>query len=258
MYVCSYFILCTFERVVCTNSMLFCVSWNSLHVCTQSGKTMEWFCTCNNNYRVAREPFDLSLYKAASSPKSCTLSQFRNHCKMMLFILLNALGSVTGAPPAPPQAVPVTFNSTQSSFMVLQQAPAKSAVYGVVGTPSTTALSPTITVTVQDTASGGASYIVQASITNNGTEWKALLNPSSGPGGDFTITATCTGCANSTAAVLEHVTFGDVWYCAGQSNMWLPMGYTFSRNTTVDAINSGKYSNIRLMAGNSQSATTFP
>ena len=40
--------------------------------------------------------------------------------------------------------------------------------------------------------------------------------------------------------------------------MWLPLFHTFSRNYTVGNITAGKYSNIRLMAGNSQSATTFP
>ena len=36
--------------------------------------------------------------------------------------------------------------------------------------------------------------------------------------------------------------------------MWLPVQKTYSRNETVAAIQSGKYTNIRLMAGNSGTA----
>ena len=48
-------------------------------------------------------------------------------------------------------------------------------------------------------------------------------------------------------ATLAHATFGDMWYCTGQSNMWLPVQHTFSRNESVTAIAKGKYSNIRGM-----------
>ena len=67
--------------------------------------------------------------------------------------------------------------------------------------------------------------------------WKAMLqaHPS---GGNYSVEATCTGCANSTAAVLQDVTFGDVWICSGQSNAWLPMKYTVTRNRTYDAIDN--------------------
>ena len=59
-------------------------------------------------------------------------------------------------------------------------------------------------------------------------------------------------CTNSTPAVLEHVVFGDVWYCGGQSNMALPMRHSLTRNATAAAIRMGKYSNIRIqgMEGN--------
>ena len=83
--------------------------------------------------------------------------------------------------------------------------------------------------------------------------WKALLHPTTA-GGDYTITATCHGCVSNTTATLSHVTFGDFWYCSGQSNMWLPVQYTFSRNKTVAAIKAGKFRNIRGMF--SPSATT--
>ena len=84
--------------------------------------------------------------------------------------------------------------------------------------------------------------------------WKAYLNPTAA-GGDYTITANCTGCGGDPkywGASITNVTFGDVWHCSGQSNMWLPLGNTFHRNDTMDAIlKEGKYANMRGMIGNS-------
>ena len=42
--------------------------------------------------------------------------------------------------------------------------------------------------------------------------WKAMLQPHAN-GGNVSISATCTGCANTTAATISDVTFGDVWVC---------------------------------------------
>lgn len=44
----------------------------------------------------------------------------------------------------------------------------------------------------------------------DGGMWKACIPPKP-PGGDYSIAVTCSGCINSTAAIIEHVTFGDVW-----------------------------------------------
>ena len=51
--------------------------------------------------------------------------------------------------------------------------------------------------------------------------WKALLPPQAA-GGDYTLTATCGDCIAGAApsAALEHVTFGSVFYCSGQSVRW--------------------------------------
>jgi hypothetical protein len=97
--------------------------------------------------------------------------------------------------------------------MVLQQQPAKACVYGALGTNGTAA---SIHVAVTGGGATPASYNVEAQVTADGGEWKACLQPTVA-GGDFTITATCTGCANATAAVLDHVTFGDVWYVLTQA-----------------------------------------
>ena len=41
--------------------------------------------------------------------------------------------------------------------------------------------------------------------------WTAHFPPQP-EGGDYQVTVTCTsGCVNTTAAVIEHVVFGDVW-----------------------------------------------
>ena len=121
------------------------------------------------------------------------------------------------------------------SHMVLQQSPAMAAVYGIVGSTRTSSDAPRIVVTVTATPSTdrttrGHPYTVNATIT--GTTWKALLHPTEA-GGNYSITAACTaGCRGS--ATIVDVTFGDVYYCAGQSNMALPLLHTFHRNISRD------------------------
>ena len=44
---------------------------------------------------------------------------------------------------------------------------------------------------------------------------------------------------------------GTAGVCSGQSNMWLPVANSFSRNKTVAAVKAGKFANVRLMAGSS-------
>ena len=65
-------------------------------------------------------------------------------------------------------------------------------------------------------------------------------------GGDYNVSARCEGCTVPGEATLEHVTFGDVWYCGGQSNMALKMLHTFSRNVSRDKVLAGAYANIRI------------
>lgn len=117
--------------------------------------------------------------------------------------------------------------------MVLQQAPAKSAVYGMVmGHPSA------VKVTVTDETTG-TSYDVPAEFNTThqpwGPEfvggeagynskgayvngpyltWKAFLKPAPA-GGNFTISAVCTGCTEDGSFSninITNVTMGDVWY----------------------------------------------
>ena len=86
--------------------------------------------------------------------------------------------------------------------------------------------------------------------------WKALLPPTAATKGgaapmEYTITAECSGCTANATQVLSGVVFGDMWYCSGQSNMWLPMDHSLSRNETVAGIKAGNFSNVRGMFGGS-------
>jgi hypothetical protein len=153
-------------------------------------------------------------------------------------------------PPPPPTPAGIAFDPAFGSTMVLQQAPAKACVTGTLGGGSSAKVA---------ISGGGAGdsrllgYEVSAVTGPDGNSFKACLQPQPA-GGSFTVTATCTGCpptGNSTA-VITAVTFGDVWYCGGQSNMALPLAHTLSRNISRDAILAGKYENVRIhgIAGN--------
>jgi sialate O-acetylesterase len=141
----------------------------------------------------------------------------------------------------PPIPTGIGFNSSFGDSMVLQQSPAKACVYGTLGAGGTAASVKVV--------GAGASYDVAATVTKGATPefslWKACLKPATVTKG-ITLTATCTGCTNTTAATLSDVAFGEVWYCGGQSNMALPLMHTFSRNISRDAILGGKYANLRI------------
>jgi sialate O-acetylesterase len=172
--------------------------------------------------------------------------------RTLCFALMSGLCQAGRPPPPPPP--PLTFSSTCGDWMVLQQAPAKAAVSGTLNV--TSAGRATVEVSVSDHASGAA-YKVQAAVSKLGPgptnpggaayKWKAFLHPTKA-GGDLTITATSGAHSSS----ISHLTFGDVWYCSGQSNMALPLGHTMSRNISADAIRAGKYKNLRIhgMSGN--------
>ena len=119
--------------------------------------------------------------------------------------------------------------------MVLQQSPAKAAVYGIT-TASTGITSVNVSVidntnmshvlytvpaelnTVQQPV--GPEYVGMGDVTIYPT-WKALLNPMP-LGGNYTIVASCAGCTQTgefSVVNITNVTFGDVWHCSGQSNM---------------------------------------
>eukprot|EP01060_Flectonema_neradi_P024253 TRINITY_DN3290_c0_g1_i1.p1 TRINITY_DN3290_c0_g1~~TRINITY_DN3290_c0_g1_i1.p1 ORF type:complete len:628 (+),score=111.00 TRINITY_DN3290_c0_g1_i1:66-1886(+) len=138
------------------------------------------------------------------------------------------------------------FSQHVASHMVLQQAPAKSSVYGTTNV-SCSSLSATVT-----NVGSGSKYTVDGKVV--GAEWIAYLKPSPA-GGNFTITVSC----DATKIEINDVTFGDVWYCGGQSNMALPLEHTISRNLSLHSLMKGKYSNIRIhqIAGNMNPDTAW-
>jgi hypothetical protein len=82
--------------------------------------------------------------------------------------------------------------------------------------------------------------------------WKALL-PATAPGGSYTVTVACeSGCAAADAGVtlvLERVTFGLVFYCAGQSNQVLNLQQTYEYGEgglLRRQVAAGAYSNVRI------------
>lgn len=133
--------------------------------------------------------------------------------------------------------------------MVLQQAPLKACVYGEMGNGG---VSVNLSLKPDDDEQSYLTQTVVATTEGMGGGWSACFNQAMPAGGSYTITASCHGCTNGTVATLNNVTFGDVWYCGGQSNMALPLLHTDSRNISRDAILAGKYSNIRIhgMSGN--------
>ena len=148
------------------------------------------------------------------------------------------------------------FSAGQDNDMVLQRAPAKAAVYGRALEASAQ---------VEVTVSGvGAPYTVRAAVVsapgstyagpagaNYTAMWKAYLRPAPA-GGSYNIVAKCvSGCgtggdATREVAQIERVTYGDVFFCSGQSNMALPLVHTFSAKQLQGQMLAGKYSKLRF------------
>jgi hypothetical protein len=143
--------------------------------------------------------------------------------------------------PPPPQLLLFSFDVVFGDNMLLQQAPAQAAVYGFLDFAAS-ASGAVVHVTL--TPEGGAPTTVQAALNAtvqtygapewgvrnlNATDcdgclppydpfntplasWKALLPPQPA-GGNYTVTAVCTGCsaaAPSTVSI-SNVAFGDMW-----------------------------------------------
>lgn len=94
--------------------------------------------------------------------------------------------------------------------MVLQQAPAKSAVYGTVAGPSTGKISVTVTPSSAEDAAYTIAATMEPAAGGNST-WKAFLKPTPA-GGNYTILAKCmSGCTGD--AQIADVTFGEALQC---------------------------------------------
>ena len=78
--------------------------------------------------------------------------------------------------------------------------------------------------------------------------WKVLVPPQPA-GGSWTVTVECSsGCAAADGGrtlVLQRVTFGEVFFCSGQSNQVLGLADNYDFPAVVEALAAGRYSNIR-------------
>jgi hypothetical protein len=76
--------------------------------------------------------------------------------------------------------------------------------------------------------------------------FRATLHPHPA-GGHFTITARSAAASEgaNTTITLQRVTYGDVYFCSGQSNMALETYYTFSAQTLQTEIRAGKFRGLR-------------
>ena len=111
----------------------------------------------------------------------------------------------------------LNFSNAFGDNMVLQMAPQRAAVHGYTGQGAAAAGATGDAPRVRVTIDGDQSYSVDAVVDARRGTWKALLRPVPA-GGTYTVKAACTAGCNGVAQ-LKGVTFGDVWYCAGQSNM---------------------------------------
>ena len=155
--------------------------------------------------------------------------------------MATAASASAGKPPPPPPPA-ITFGMALDDNAVLQQTPSDAYVFGAT-------LSTAVTVKVSGPGCPSLAGVA-ATVFNN--TWKAKVPGAKG--GDCTVVATTK---EGASANLTGVTYGDVWYCGGQSNMALPVAHTFSRNASAKAVLAGKYANIRLKEIGSNMNTQF-
>ena len=187
--------------------------------------------------------------QSRASSQTCNKSWFSQRflsmtCHLITLVVIATLacsGSAERGPPPPAPPAPASFSGVFDHNMVLQRAPSMAALYGSAGNVTGSAK-----VTVHVSSSDrDVSKTYTSSVDDEGN-WKVLLDPAEA-GGHYTMSVACTsGCMNKSETTLVNVTFGDVYFCSGQSNMELRLHFTFSRNDTLDAIGAGKYHNIRI------------
>eukprot|EP01052_Picozoa_sp_SAG31_P005183 SAG31_NODE_224_length_19856_cov_33.632890_13_plen_180_part_00 len=150
---------------------------------------------------------------------------------MLLVSTLVSLGAAVCANPAvlraPPGPAPFAgagahMASIFTDSAVLQMAPAVAAVYGVAirgpdapDASEAAAISIKITVTPEAHAEPAFAYSVTAGhvevVNETHTHWKAVLRPTPGGSGSYTIEARCAGCGAATPpATIHNVVFGEV------------------------------------------------
>ena len=165
----------------------------------------------------------------------------------------------------------VQFDDTLSSHMVLQQAPARASVHGILNATSTPSLIwrltssvsqlPAVKVTVASTGAGRTQqYSVPATVSTSAdgaVRWHALLRPMRGGPDEWSIHAALSAAehANHTGATLWHVVWGDVWFCAGQSNMQRALRSSLSRMEALGKVRASRaIGSVRFASGQPEDA----
>lgn len=105
------------------------------------------------------------------------------------------------------------FSSGLSTGAVLQRAPSRAALYGSAHANSPVGAAIVVTLRAVD-----GSYAKNfTGHTQSDLTFKILLDAMP-TGGNYSATATCAACAGKRTAKIADLTFGDVFFCAGQSN----------------------------------------
>ena len=162
----------------------------------------------------------------------------------------------------------LSFSAGFATFAVLQRGDVGAHVYGFSN--STAAV--TVAVSVGGGGGGGGGgYTVDAEVrawvnssSVNDTHhdrhgdfvWRATLRPQPEAGGSYTIMVATAG---QPAINISDVTYGDVYFCSGQSNMALEMYYSFSAEQLKAEVIAGNYPQLRtyrygFMAGRVEAA----
>eukprot|EP01084_Bolivina_argentea_P160656 279725_1 len=141
----------------------------------------------------------------------------------------------------------IAYSGVFSNNAVLQREPNHAAIYGICDANVSIKLTLINEQELSDTTNKNAKDIFTTISMDNG-DWKIIFPKTYENGGNYTVLVQCNECiGNPKNATLYNITFGDVYFCAGQSNMELEIDYTFSRNYTYANITElGRYSNIRF------------
>ena len=161
-----------------------------------------------------------------------------------LFVCLVTFGANYVSPMQPKETIiGATFSGVFSSNAVLQREPYYATLYGTSDTPNADI---TFIIKQED---GNYQQTLKTKSNSKTNDWKIKLNKEMPNGGNYTLSVQCTTCKvnNTIINYLYNITFGDVFFCSGQSNMLVSMHYSFNRNNTYKAISNkdNKYKNIR-------------
>ena len=135
------------------------------------------------------------------------------------------------------------FGNTQGDYMVLQQKPYKSQIWGlssIYNDSITLTLTNTDTNTIIQTKHTFARDKEQ---TENATIWRVQLDPIAASFTNYSITAKSQSLNKQ--IMMKNILFGDVYICSGQSNMVRPVNYVINASQEIQAAND--YPFIRIM-----------